>query len=114
MDLLKNTVEKPALKTRISSDGFTMSIYGSIMVGLLGLAVGIVSGLLGVTGYGAALPKQPVAAENAMIFVYLAMDMITFAVSIVLLWRMDVEKFAAEDQQKIKENKERKASDDDH
>ena len=96
------------------SDGFTMSIYGSIMVGLLGLAVGIVSGLLGVTGYDAALPKQPVSAENALIFVYLAMDMITFAVSIVLLWRMDVEKFAAEDQQKIKEYKERTASSDDH
>ena len=96
------------------SDGFTMSIFGSIMVGLLGLAVGIVSGLLGVTGYDAALPKQPVSAENALIFVYLAMDMITFAVSIVLLWRMDVEKYAAEDQQKIKEYKERTASSDDH
>ena len=66
------------------------------------------------TGYDAALPKQPVSAENALIFVYLAMDMITFAVSIVLLWRMDVEKFAAEDQQKIKEYKERTASSDDH
>ena len=53
-------------------------------------------------------------AENALIFVYLAMDMITFAVSIVLLWRMDVEKYAAEDQQKIKEYKERTASSDDH
>jgi len=43
------------------------------------------------------------------IFVYLAMDMISFALSIVLLWRMDVEKFAEEDQRKIKENQEKAA-----
>ena len=86
------------------SDGFTMSIYGSIMVGLLGLAVGLVSGLLGAAGYNATLAKQPVAAERVLIFVYLGMDMIGFIASIVLLWRMDVEKYAAEDQQRIRDN----------
>jgi Na+/melibiose symporter-like transporter len=97
-------------KNGFRSDGFTMSIYGSIMVGLLGLAVGIVSGLLGATGYDATLAKQPVMAENVLIFVYLGMDMISFIVSIVLLWRMDVEKHAAEDQEKIKQNHEKAAS----
>ena len=87
-----------------------MSIYGSIMVGLLGLAVGIVSGLLGMTGYDATLVKQPVAAENVLIFVYLGMDILTFIVSIFLLWRMDVEKYAEEDQQKIRENQEKGTS----
>ena len=86
-----------------------MSIYGSIMVGLLGVAVGIVSGLLGITGYDATLARQPVAAENVLIFVYLVMDMLAFAVSIFLLWRMDVEKYSDEDQQKIKENQEKAA-----
>ena len=87
------------------SDGFTISIYGSIMVGLLGLAVGIVSGLLGAAGYDAALTRQPAAAERVLIFVYLGMDMLAFIASIILLWRMDVEKYAAEDQQKIRENR---------
>ena len=93
-------------KNGFRSDGFTMSIYGAIMVGLLGLAVGIVSGLLGFAGYDATLAQQGGAAETVLVFVYLAMDMIAFALSIILLWRMDVEKFAAEDQKLIKEHQE--------
>ena len=91
------------------SDGFTMSIYGSIMVGLLGLAVGIVSGLLGATGYDASLARQPAAAENVMIFVYLGMDILTFIISVILLWRMDVERYASQDRQKIRDNLEKAA-----
>ena len=105
--VLSDVLDHLEAKNGFRSDGFTMSIYGSIMVGLLGLAVGIVSGLLGVTGYDATLVKQPVAAENVLIFVYLGMDILTFIVSIFLLWRMDVEKYAQEDQQKIRENQEK-------
>ena len=105
--VLSDVLDHLEAKNGFRSDGFTMSIYGSIMVGLLGLAVGIVSGLLGVTGYDATLVKQPVAAENVLIFVYLGMDILTFIVSIFLLWRMDVEKYAQEDQQKIRENQGR-------
>ena len=105
--VISDVLDHLEAKNGFRSDGFTMSIYGSIMVGLLGLAVGIVSGLLGVTGYDATLVKQPVAAENVLIFVYLGMDILTFIVSIFLLWRMDVEKYAEEDQQKIRENQEK-------
>ena len=105
--VISDVLDHLEAKNGYRSDGFTMSIYGSIMVGLLGLAVGIVSGLLGMTGYDATLVKQPVAAENVLIFVYLGMDILTFIVSIFLLWRMDVEKYAEEDQQKIRENQEK-------
>ena len=105
--VISDVLDHLEAKNGFRSDGFTMSIYGSIMVGLLGLAVGIVSGLLGLTGYDATLVKQPVAAENVLIFVYLGMDILTFIVSIFLLWRMDVEKYAEEDQQKIRENQEK-------
>ena len=108
--VLSDVLDHLEAKNGFRSDGFTMSIYGSIMVGLLGLAVGIVSGLLGMTGYDATLVKQPVAAENVLIFVYLGMDILTFIVSIFLLWRMDVEKYAEEDQQKIRENQEKGTS----
>ena len=108
--VISDVLDHLEAKNGFRSDGFTMSIYGSIMVGLLGLAVGIVSGLLGATGYDATLTRQPVAAENVLIFVYLGMDMLSFVVSIFLLWRMDVEKYAAEDQQKIKENQEKAAA----
>ena len=105
--VISDVLDHLEAKNGFRSDGFTMSIYGSIMVGLLGLAVGIVSGLLGMTGYDATLVKQPVAAENVLIFVYLGMDILTFIVSIFLLWRMDVEKYAEEDQQKSRENQEK-------
>ena len=108
--VISDVLDHLEAKNGFRSDGFTMSIYGSIMVGLLGLAVGIVSGLLGMTGYDATLVKQPVAAENVLIFVYLGMDILTFIVSIFLLWRMDVEKYAEEDQQKIRENQEKSAN----
>ena len=108
--VISDVLDHLEAKNGFRSDGFTMSIYGSIMVGLLGLAVGIVSGLLGMTGYDATLVKQPVAAENVLIFVYLGMDILTFIVSIFLLWRMDVEKYAEEDQRKIRENQEKSAA----
>jgi GPH family glycoside/pentoside/hexuronide:cation symporter len=108
--ILSDVLDHLEAKNGFRSDGFTMSIYGSIMVGLLGLAVGIVSGLLGATGYDATLTRQPAAAENVLIFVYLGMDMVSFIASIILLWRMDVEKHAAEDQEKIKQNHEKAAS----
>ena len=108
--VLSDVLDHLEAKNGFRSDGFTMSIYGSIVVGLLGLAVGIVSGLLGATGYDATLIRQPAAAENVLIFVYLGMDMLSFVVSIILLWRMDVEKYSAEDQQKIKENQEKAAA----
>ncbi|MBQ9360804.1 MAG: MFS transporter [Lachnospiraceae bacterium] len=105
------------------SDGFTMSIYGAIMVGLSGLSIGIINAMLTYSGYtNTGIPADPVAkmpiedlaswtgqvvyrqmggTEQVLAFVYLGMDMITFLVSIILLWRMDVEKYAAEDQAKL-------------
>lgn len=86
-DVLDHLEEKNGFR----SDGFTMSVYGSIIVGILGVAVGIVSGLLGAAGYDPELACQPAAVEKSLVFVYLTMDMIAFAVSAALLWKMDVE-----------------------
>ena len=81
-----------------------MSAYSAIMVGLLGLAVGIVSGLLGLAGYDASLVRQPASVENVLILTYLGLDLIAFTVSVILLWRMDVEKYSEEDRKRIREN----------
>ena len=81
-----------------------MSVYSAIMVGILGLAMGFVSGLLGLAGYDASLVRQPAAVEKVLILTYLGIDMIVFTFSVILLWKMDVEKYAREDRQKIREN----------
>ena len=99
--VLSDVLDHLEAKNGFRSDGFTMSIYGAIQVGLLGLSIGIVSGVLSATGYDATLVRQSAATEGVMVFVYLMMDMISFAVAILCLARMNVEKFLDEDQKLI-------------
>ena len=99
--VLSDVLDHLEAKHGFRSDGFSMSIYGAIMVGLLGLAIGIVNGVLSASGYDATLSRQPASAERMIIFVYLMMDMIAFVLSIVAMWRMDVEKFAQADHDAI-------------
>ena len=103
--LISDVLDYLEAENGFRSDGFTMSVYSAIMVGLLGLAVGIVSGLLGLAGYDALLVRQPAAVENVLILTYLGLDMIAFTVSVILLWKMDVEKNAKENRRKIRENR---------
>ena len=95
--VLSDVLDHLEAKNGFRSDGFTMSIYGAIQVGLLGLSIGIVSGVLSATGYDATLVQQSTATEGVMVFVYLMMDMISFALSILFLSRMNVEKYLDED-----------------
>ena len=99
--VLSDVLDHLEAKHGFRSDGFSMSIYGAIMVGLLGLAIGIVNGVLSASGYDAALAQQSAGTERMIIFVYLMMDLISFAVSIIVMWKMDVEKFAKADHDAI-------------
>ena len=103
--LISDVLDHLEAENGFRSDGFTMSVYSAIMVGLWGLAVGIVSGLLGLTGYDASLVRQPASVENVMVLTYLGLDLIAFTISVILLWRMDVEKYSEEDRRKIRESK---------
>ena len=103
--LISDVLDHLEAENGFRSDGFTMSVYSAIMVGLWGLAVGIVSGLLGLAGYDASLVRQPAAVENVLIFTYLGLDLIAFTISVILLWKMDVEKYSEEDRRKIRENR---------
>lgn len=40
----------------------------------------------------ASLVRQPAAVEKVLILTYLGIDMIVFTFSVILLWKMDVEK----------------------
>ena len=102
--LISDVLDHLEAENGFRSDGFTMSVYSAIMVGLLGLAMGIVSGLLGFAGYDASLVRQPKAVENVLILTYLGLDLIAFTISVILLWRMDVEKYSEEDRKRIREN----------
>ena len=99
--VLSDVLDHLEAKHGFRSDGFTMSMYGAIMVGLLGLAIGIVNGVLSASGYDATLTKQSAGTETMIIVVYLMMDLISFVLSIICLAKMDVEKYAQEDHDAI-------------
>ena len=99
--MLSDVLDHLEAKNGFRSDGFSMSIYGAIMVGLLGLAIGIVGGLLSLSGYDATFTRQSAGTETMIIIAYLCMDMVSFLVTIIALWKMDVEKFADEDRKAI-------------
>ena len=50
--LLSDVLDHLEAKNGFRSDGFTMSVYGAIMVGMTGLGNGIINALLTATGYG--------------------------------------------------------------
>ncbi|MBQ6491367.1 MAG: MFS transporter [Atopobiaceae bacterium] len=95
--LLSDVLDHLEAKNGFRSDGFTMSIYGATMVGLAVLSMGIVNIFLGALGYDATLTQQAASTETGLVIAYLCMDMIGFALSIVLLWGLDVEKHLDED-----------------
>ena len=99
--VLSDVLDHLEAKNGFRSDGFTMSIYGAIMVGLLGLAIGIVNGLLSASGYDATLVRQSSGTEGMITFAYLILDVITFGVSILCMFRMNVEKYVKEDHEAI-------------
>lgn len=51
MALLSDVLDHLEAKNGFRSDGFTMSVYSSIMVGLSGLCIGVLNSLLTFAGY---------------------------------------------------------------
>lgn len=91
-----------------AKNGFTMAIYSAIYVGLAGVCNGILNGALSRAGYvntgirqtlesGAQVFAQTAQVQRILVLTYLGIDMICFAVCIVLVLRLDVEKHLDED-----------------
>ena len=132
MALLSDVLDHLEAKNGFRSDGFTMSVYSSIMVGLSGLCIGVLNSLLTFAGYsntgiacnpqtleivenvanytGQIVYRQMGGVEQVLAFAFLAADVITYAVVIILMSRLDVEKHIEEDQKKIKENQKKAAN----
>ena len=126
MALLSDVLDHLEAKNGFRSDGFTMSVYGSIMVGLTGICTGIINGLLTFAGYtntgvacdpstltiinnvadytGKVVYRQMGGVENVLAFAFLGMEVITFAIIVFMMSRLDVEKHIEEDHRIIKEN----------
>ena len=121
--LISDILDHLEAKNGFRSDGFTMSLYSSIMVGLGGLGMGIINAMLSFSGYvntgypvdpktvtliedfanwtGDVIYRQMGGTEQVLAFVYLTVDVLTFVISIILLWKLDVEKYGDEDRRLI-------------
>lgn len=102
--LLSDVLDHLEAKNGFRSDGFTMSVYGAIMVGMTGLGNGIINALLTVSGYQAVAAVQNTQVEGMLAFCYLGLELICYAVIVVLMCFLKVEKHIAEDQKIILEN----------
>lgn len=124
--MISDILDHLEAKNGFRSDGFTMSLYSSIMVGLGGLGMGIINAMLTFSGYvntgyavdpvevkmienlstwtGDIIYRQMGGTEQVLAFAYLGVDVIACVISIFLLWKMDVEKYVADDQRTIIEH----------
>ncbi len=106
--LLSDVLDHMEAKNRFRSDGFTMAIYGSIMVGLLGLGNGLINALLSVTGYDPLASTQSGGVQTVLVICFLGLELALYAVIVVLFQFMNVEKHIKEDQETIKEYQKQK------
>ena len=105
--LLSDVLDHLEAKNGFRSDGFTMSVYGAIMVGMTGLGNGMINILLTLSGYDAAASVQNGAVQNMLAFCHLGAEPICFAVIIILMRSLKVERYIEEDQKKIRENQKK-------
>ena len=101
--LLSDVLDHLEAKNGFRSDGFTMSVYGAIMVGLTGLGSGIINAFLSMGGYNASLSVQTVETQNALVICYLGIELICYAAIAVMMIFLNVEKHVEDDQKSILE-----------
>lgn len=101
--LLSDVLDHLEAKNGFRSDGFTMSVYGAIMVGMTGLGNGLINALLTTAGYSASAAVQNPGVQSMLAFCYLGAELICYAVIVILMCFLNVEKYTAEDQKKILE-----------
>jgi F0F1-type ATP synthase membrane subunit c/vacuolar-type H+-ATPase subunit K len=101
--LLSDVLDHQEAVHGFRTDGFTMSIYGAIMIGCNGLANGIINGLLAGTGYDATAVTtgQSEATKTALSWVFYGGETIAFLAIAILFIGMNVEKFSKVDHAEI-------------
>ena len=102
--LLSDVLDHMEAQNGFRSDGFTMSVYGAIMVGMSGLGNGIINALLTVSGYQAQASAQNSSVQTMLVFCFLGLELICYAVLVVLMSFLKVEKHMEEDHKLILEH----------
>ncbi|WP_407272829.1 MFS transporter [Radiobacillus sp. PE A8.2] len=102
--ILSDVLDHLEAKNGFRSDGFTMSVYGAIMVGLMGLGSGVINALLTASGYDPTAAVQSDSVQGVLAFAFLGFELICYAGIILLMLFLNVEKYVEADQKKIVES----------
>lgn len=96
--LLANVLDHQEAKYGIRTDGFTMAVYGSIMVCMAGVCNGIIVGINSIV---------PAASKPVVhTFLGFGVESIAYLVMGIMFIFMNVEKYTKEDKEKLEANKE--------
>lgn len=102
--LLSDVLDHLEAKNGFRSDGFTMSVYGAIMVGMTGLGNGLINALLTSAGYDPSATAQNGAVQTVLVLCYIGAELVCYAVIAVLMVFLNVEKHVKDDQATILEH----------
>ena len=84
------------------TDGFSMAVYGSIMIAMTGIANGIIGGLVNAAGYQTSVSSP--AVQNVTIWAFFGGEAICYLVIGLIFFFMNVEKFSNLDHKAIEED----------
>ena len=101
--LLSDVLDHQEALYGFRTDGFSMAVYGSIMIAMTGVANGIISGLLSAAGYGNVLNSDP-AIQNVTIWAFFGGETICYLAIGLIFFFMNVEKFSNLDHKAIEDD----------
>lgn len=95
--LLSDVLDHLEAKNGFRSDGFTMSVYGAIMVGMTGLGNGLINALLSAAGYNPLVTAQNGMVQTVLAGCYICSELICYSIIVILMLFLNVEKHIEED-----------------
>lgn len=104
MALFADVLDHCEAKNGFRCDGLSMSLYGAIMVGLVGIVTAILNSMLSSVNYNAFLSgnmETEGAVKNVIVASYLIIELVCYAILGVLLLFLNVEKYIKKDRQTI-------------
>jgi GPH family glycoside/pentoside/hexuronide:cation symporter len=101
--LLSDVLDHLEAKNGFRSDGFTMSVYGSIMVGLFGVSMAFINFMLLTSDYDPSVGVGA-AVKTSFVIGFLVVELICYAIIAGLMIFLNVEKHLKKDQEKILAN----------
>ena len=101
MSLLSDMLDHEEAMYGVRTDGLTMTVYGSIMVGMAGLATGIINAVNSAVGYASTSTTANTAFQTAMTWIFFGGEAICYLAIAVIMIFMKVEKYSNLDHEAI-------------